>query len=339
MGDTYYLTQLDNAISAKKTALDNIISAANSAALNGDNSVDLITTFDTLKQWQKYDPTSSDNNIQIANFVDGTHITYTDWKSANSSDIRDFVQEYQDANIDHEANHEATYNTYGTIRKNQNDLDDIIKREQQRLNAKQQTVDDALFQQTRLQTLNNSYRLRYKHYLYMLMIVIVMLVLIIVLNRLGKSLTMIPETLIDMLYVAVIAGGGFMLYFAFLDMRRRDHMDFEKVKLKAPAEDRTAAEEGTARRTMISDGDLLGLSLDCVGKDCCPEEGNSAQTIWDEEQNKCIPNASYQAPGSSSSSGTSFTTMKRSVLYEPPTPSFGFAPAQDIKTMDNAHYL
>jgi len=333
MGDTYYLTQLDNAISAKTTALNNIITAANTAALNGDTTTTLITTFDTLKQWQKYDPTSSDNNVQIANF--DTAKGHVLWQDGDT----DYIAQYNAQNIDHEGNHEATYNTYGTIRKNQNDLDDIIKREQQRLNAKQQTVDDALFQQTRLQTLNNSYRLRYKHYLYMLMIVIVMLVLIIVLNRLGKSLSIIPEAVVDMLYVAVIAGGGFMLYFAFLDMRRRDHMDFEKVKLKAPAEDRTAAEEGTARRTMISEGDLLGLSLDCIGKDCCPEEGNTAQTIWDEEQNKCIPNASYQAPGSGSGSPATFTTMKRSVLYEPPTPSFGFAPAQDIKTMDNAHYL
>ncbi len=329
MGDTYYLTQLDNAITARTTALNNIISTANSAALNGDTTTPtptLITDLGTLTAWQ--------NGDTLANFVAGTHVTYATWANANND--RNFVVEYNAANINHEANHEATYNTYGTIRKSQNDLDDIITREQQRLDAKQQTVDDALFQQTRLQTLNNSYRLRYKHYLYMLMIVIVMLVLIIVLNRLGKSLSIIPEAVVDMLYVAVIAGGGFMLYFAFLDMRRRDHMDFEKVKLKAPAEDRTAAEEGTARRKMISEGDLLGLSLDCVGKDCCPEEGTSAQTIWDEEQNKCIPNAGYQEPGSTV---TSFTTMKRSVLYEPPNPSFGFAPAQDIKTMDNAHYL
>ena len=332
MGDTYYLTQLDNAISAKTTALNNIITAANTAAYGTDGSKPaLITTLATLKQWQNEDPADP-----LPDFDTNTkgHVKYVDWAPTNSD--RDFVADYNAADIDHEGNHEATYNTYGTIRKNQNDLDDIIKREKQRLNAKQQTVDDALFQQTRLQTLNNSYRLRYKHYLYMLMIVIVMLVLIIVLNRLGKSLSIIPEAVVDMLYVAVIAGGGFMLYFAFLDMRRRDHMDFEKVKLKAPAEDRTAAEEGTARRKMISEGDLLGLSLDCVGKDCCPEEGTSAKTIWDEEQNKCIPNASYQAPGTG---GGGFTTMKRSVLYEPPTPSFGFAPAQDIKTMDNAHYL
>jgi len=334
MGDTYYLTQLDNAISAKTTTLTNIISTANAAAYGSDGTTPtLISDLATLTQWQNADPADPLPDLDTTQ----GHVTYANWASANNN--RDFVAEYNTANIDHEGNHETTYFTYSTIRKNQNDLDDIIKREQQRLNAKQQTVDDALFQQTRLQTLNNSYRLRYKHYLYMLMIVIVMLVLIIVLNRLGKSLSIIPEAVVDMLYVAVIAGGGFMLYFALLDMRRRDHMDFEKVKLKAPAENRTAAEEGTARRTMISEGDLLGLSLDCVGKDCCPEEGNSAQTIWDEEQNKCIPNVNYQVPESGAPGGGGFTTMKRSVLYEPPSPSFGFAPAQDIKTMDNAHYL
>lgn len=332
MGDTFYLTQLDNLITNKQTYLTNIISAANSAAKGNDTtSSTLINDKADLKNWQEGKLT-----------LTASQFSYAGWKSAGNT--RDFLAQYEELEQSKPAeNHEATYNTYGAIRQNQNDLDDIIKREQKRLDAKQQTVDGALFQQTRLQTLNNSYRLRYKHYLYMLMIVIVVLVLVIVLNRLGQSLTIIPETVMDMLYILVITIGGFMLYFAFIDMRRRDHMDFEKVQLSSPPEARTAAEDGVARRKMISEGDLLGLSLDCVGKDCCPDgaepqtlaDGRTLHNVWDEELNKCtinikntdvIPNAG-------------FTTMKRSVLYEPPIPSFGFAPAQDIKTMDNAHYL
>ena len=174
MGDTYYLTQLDNAISAKTTTLTNIITAANTAAYGTDSTAPaLITDLATLEQWQTADPTDPLSGFDTAL----GHVTYATWKSSNQN--RNLVDEYNAADIDHEGNHQATYNTYGTIRKNQNDLDDIIKREQQRLNAKQQTVDDALFQQTRLQTLNNSYRLRYKHYLYMLMIVIADILLFI----------------------------------------------------------------------------------------------------------------------------------------------------------------
>lgn len=296
MSDSHYLTQLDNRITKINTELDNITGSDSYIPMADGSAI-------------YSDAIATTNPVHAANSVGAE-------KARLNAMLSDITNE-----------RENTYGTYANVRQNQNDLQHIISQEQGRLDAKQQTVNDAMFQQKRLQGLNNSYRKRYKHYLYMLLVVIIMLVMLIVINRLAKVATMIPETVYDMLYVVVFAVGGFMLYFAFLDMRRRDHMDFDKVKLKAPADARTAEEEGAKRRADIKGGDLLGLSLDCVGQDCCPGDGKVGSAhegiVWDDAQNRCVHKQG-------------FTGMKSSALYESST---GFAPAQDIKTMDNAHYL
>jgi hypothetical protein len=322
MSDSHYLTQLDSRITKINTELTNLTSLLDTdVPTNAENSgplyVDAVATTD---------PDHAANSVGAE-------------KARLTAMLTDITEERKN-----------TYDTYADVRQNQNDLQHIISQEQGRLDAKQQTVNDAMFQQKRLQGLNNSYRKRYKHYLYMLLVVIIMLVMLIVINRLAKVATMIPETVYDMLYIVVFVVGGFMLYFAFLDMRRRDHMDFDKVKLKAPADARTAEEEGAKRRSDIKGGDLLGLSLDCVGQECCPGDGSSDSghpgILWDDAQNRCVysqvnntasgSDGNESAQSTDGTTGDTFTGMKSSALYESST---GFAPAQDIKTMDYAHYL
>lgn len=182
---------------------------------------------------------------------------------------------------DLETKYTETAQTYSEIESNQSSMINIIDQEKRRLNSKKELVDSSLFEQKRLQTLNNSYRHRYNYYIYVIVAIIMLLLSIIIISRLSNTFTFIPSVVYDMLYIAAFVSVGFYIYFTYLEIRRRDHMDFTKVASAAPKY-KTPAELEQERNENIRNGNLIPAF--CVGSQCCNEG-----TEWDSVLGKCKP--------------------------------------------------
>lgn len=197
---------------------------------------------------------------------------------------QDYANVYQAMLVtisDLETKYTETAQTYSDIESNQASMFNIIDQEKRRLNSKKELVDSSLFEQKRLQTLNNSYRHRYNYYIYVIVAIIMLLLSIIIISRLSNTFTFIPSVVYDMLYIAAFVSVGFYIYFTYLEIRRRDHMDFTKVASPAPKY-KTPAELEQERNENIRNGNLIPAF--CVGSQCCNEG-----TEWDSVLGKCKP--------------------------------------------------
>lgn len=177
--------------------------------------------------------------------------------------------------------------TISGILTHQNDVRNIVEHETERLNAKKAHIDGVLFSQKRELDLNESHRLKHRYYLYIFIILVCAMVAYILVAKLRESLTFIPDMVFDIMVILTIIIPGFLIYFAIIDIRRRDHMDFSKLNLHAPKQ-RSEEEINAAREKAVKDGDLSALTKLCSGEECCPADGSSGAT-WNAETGRCVP--------------------------------------------------
>jgi len=222
--------------------------------------------------------TYATNNAQTTSTGSSGEVQIGDYYFSSQADA-DVYQAMLDTITNLEKKYTETAQTYSEIESNQSSMINIIDQEKRRLNSKKELVDSSLFEQKRLQTLNNSYRHRYNYYIYVIVAIIMLLLSIIIISRLSNTFTFIPSVVYDMLYIAAFVSVGFYIYFTYLEIRRRDHMDFTKVAAAAPKY-KTPAELEQERNENIRNGNLIPAF--CVGSQCCNEG-----TEWDSVLGKC----------------------------------------------------
>lgn len=222
--------------------------------------------------------TYATNNAQTTSTGSSGEVQIGDYYFSSQADA-DVYQAMLDTITNLEKKYTETAQTYSEIESNQSSMINIIDQEKRRLNSKKELVDSSLFEQKRLQTLNNSYRHRYNYYIYVIVAIIMLLLSIIIISRLSNTFTFIPSVVYDMLYIVAFVSVGFYIYFTYLEIRRRDHMDFTKVAAAAPKY-KTPAELEQERNENIRNGNLIPAF--CVGSQCCNEG-----TEWDSVLGKC----------------------------------------------------
>ena len=177
-------------------------------------------------------------------------------------------------------------NVYNKTFENQNTVYNIITTEKDRLEKKKELVDTSMFEQKRAQSLNESYRQKYKYYIHIIVAFILLLVSFIVLNKISNVLTFIPDVVYDLLYVASITIVGFYIYFKLRDISRRDHMDFSKINTNPPKQ--LTPEELEQQRSANYNGGMNLTPQFCVGADCCNPDGVDHTTVWNTELGQCV---------------------------------------------------
>lgn len=175
---------------------------------------------------------------------------------------------------------------YNKTFENQNTVYNIITTEKDRLEKKKELVDTSMFEQKRAQSLNESYRQKYKYYIHIIVAFILLLVSFIVLNKISNVLTFIPDVVYDLLYVASITIVGFYIYFKLRDISRRDHMDFSKINTNPPKQ--LTPEELEQQRSANYNGGMNLTPQFCVGADCCNPDGVNNATVWNTELGQCV---------------------------------------------------
>jgi hypothetical protein len=165
----------------------------------------------------------------------------------------------------------------------QNAVNSILTTENDRLDSKKASIDNAITGQKRLMQLNDTYRKRYSAYINLVLIIVLALIIIIVLIFINKVFPFIPEFVYTLLYIIILSGTAIYCWFVINDIQKRDKFDYDKHTRPAPA---TPAELKKNAEAAAKAGNLLA-SIDptsgCRSEGCCADG-----TTYDATQNKCI---------------------------------------------------
>lgn len=170
----------------------------------------------------------------------------------------------------------------------QQEVNNILVRENNRLITKKTAVDSAYAGQTRMVALTDSIAAKNKAYNYMLFILVLILMIFVIIKHL-YAIEGIPHGILDVLNVVIISIGLVYCMYLYIDIQRRYNMDFNQVTLEEPVKKTPDQLQKDAEKNAKS-GNLHGLvkssnaASGCQGSACCP-----TGTIFNEKYNACVP--------------------------------------------------
>jgi hypothetical protein len=153
---------------------------------------------------------------------------------------------------------------------NQNQVNNILETENQRLLAKKQNIDLATQGQERMIQLNQNYQLRYAVYTKMIMTIVLVLFLCILIGQMETYITIIPAAVYMLFYVIAITGGMIYLYILYTNLSRRNPMDYNEIMIPPPLN--VGQNTGTPSNASGVNPNLtaeLGSYYGCIGQNCC----------------------------------------------------------------------
>ena len=173
----------------------------------------------------------------------------------------------------------------------QEEVNDIVTTEKDRLMLKKQSIDNALVGKKREIELNDSYQKKQAEYNKIKLAWVIALAISVLSIILKKQLSFVPSFIFDLVTIIVLFGASIYTISVLVEVSRREKINFNKLDLPEPVA-RTAAELRAAAAAAAKEegGDLLsGMNLyGCVGSYCC-----SPGTKWDNDVSKCVHDEEY----------------------------------------------
>lgn len=194
---------------------------------------------------------------------------------------------------------------------NLSEVDRVLTSEKNDLNAKKDQVDTSHFAKMRELSFIESRRKRQAEFTNMYYVAFIALILYIVILVLSRFMGL-SENIQITLAILIFAVAGIIISSKYLEVRKRDRGDYDKLSLTPPvapymtdAEIQAAKNKAAAagKLTKIGDGETCGQSLCGAG------------TKWDVATSKCVPistaTATPATPATPATSGVSaFTTIE-----------------------------
>lgn len=181
----------------------------------------------------------------------------------------------------------------------QQEVDQIVSDENNRLNDVKQTVEDVLTGEKRNIQLNETYRLRQQQYTKMKIIISFALLLCVLFTLLGKYIPVIPSAIITILIIITMTSSIIWCISIYTAVLRRDKNNYNELDIDNTTYPSTSEASEQQRRAMLQ-GDLIGsMGHRCTGEECCnpkPVDDTSTNgqwTKWDETQQKCLPDEGF----------------------------------------------
>ena len=185
---------------------------------------------------------------------------------------------------------------YKSVNKIQDVSNEIINAETERLNQKKQGIDAAYASQQRMVSLNQSYSMRMRSWSYLIAIISVAIVLSIML---GYTRNIIPDFIVDILTIIILAGAIIWAYLIYADIQKRDENDYNLLSMQSSSlmDPNNIISNGNTpdmSGNTTSDVSSLLFGTTCVGSQCC---GSGLK--YDTLTNSCIaiPAAAAGAAG------------------------------------------
>jgi hypothetical protein len=187
----------------------------------------------------------------------------------------------------------------------QKKVNDILNSENDRLNLKEQNINDAITGQRRIMYLNMNYQKRYAVYTKMAVTLVIGLVIYFIIRRFEDAFPILPSVIYKLLiiidFVAVIITIGIFYY----ELSGRDLMDYDEIVLKAPDLSNSSKENDAAAAAAavaaVKEAEvkakLAGSSPVCSGQSCCGTDSSGHVTAYDPKQNICTIEAASNGFG------------------------------------------
>ena len=183
----------------------------------------------------------------------------------------------------------------------QNDMQNIITKEADRLASKQDQIDQAANNQKRIIYANDNSRKVYAAYLKIAITAAITLGIVWVIRVINFHFgEFIPDFIINTLIILAVSIGIIVICNYLVAIRSRDPYNFDELRLDPPG---PLATPSPAPDMMNGKGGLDGGL--CIGKYCC-----SPTTIWDADNKLCIVPKGTEGP-------QGFTTMNSISPMEP----------------------
>lgn len=163
---------------------------------------------------------------------------------------------------------------------------DILDFEVERLNNRKVAIDNAEEERKRIVRFNKSGTERKQAYNNLYLVIVILLGILLGIKLLYQ-VDFIPDTLLDILMVAVVSVGLIYCLWMYTDILRRSNMDFSQIEFDREVP-KSQAQIDKEELDRVKSGDLIaiGSAADkCVGPACCPSDSTYNPTF-----KICVPN-------------------------------------------------
>jgi ABC-type multidrug transport system fused ATPase/permease subunit len=157
----------------------------------------------------------------------------------------------------------------------QSKVEDILKKEHERLLSKKDEIDNIHYGKMRSVQLNDSYRKKQSEYIRIIVALIVAIILYI------AFYLFLPQSIADILTVLLFVVLIFYSTKIVWEIYKRDNMNYDRLDLVPPAEANSLTRGDASAASASASASMVGDL--CTGEVCCAEGSR-----WDASMNKCI---------------------------------------------------
>lgn len=211
----------------------------------------------------------------------------------NGPTIAKYVLDLQDKSKEVNTSYQNADTSANAVLTQQNDMIDIVSKEQIRLDEKKFLIDQAEMGEQRKILLTNSNRLRAAEYTKIILCAVAGLVIHVVLRVIKQKLVEEPstqniDTLFIILHIINILVWTLTMFYIYTNIQARSQINFNQLDLPPPALTGYSSSPSIANyNNLFKD---LGV---CVEETCC-----GTDTTWDSDSGKCQESfTSYSALG------------------------------------------
>ena len=156
---------------------------------------------------------------------------------------------------------------------------DILDFEVDRLNNRKVAIDNAEEERKRIVRFNKSGTERKQAYNNLYLVIVILLGILLGIKLLYQ-VDFIPDTILDILMVAVVSVGLIYCLWMYTDILRRSNMDFSQIEFDREVP-KSQAQINKEELDRVKSGDLIAIgSVDkCVGPACCPADSTYNPTF------------------------------------------------------------
>ena len=214
----------------------------------------------------------------------------------NAPVIAKYVLDLQNKVNDVDQSYQKADTSADNVLTEQNDMIDIIKTEQERIEQKKSLIDDAVMEQKRKALLTESNKLRNAEFTKIILVLVVCIVIHILLIVAYKYFFEDPVpsnvfTLFALAHLCNFAIWTIVAFNMYINIQSRSQINFNELNLPPPALSNTSSAPATEDyNNLFKD---LGL---CYAEGCC-----GPNTKWDKQSGECLSDEPSSTPQQNSS--------------------------------------
>jgi len=162
------------------------------------------------------------------------------------------------------------YNVYDEVT---GGVEGILTEERDRLELKEAKINKLYETHTRKKHFKNSIAKRNNAYWRMFMVLLLLAIIVVLLYMFRKNFPLVPSWVMDLVLIAVVAGGFIYMFTMYEDILKRDMTDFDKLDPYSPVmlrdKEIKKADDLLEKGKISASIAAKARPEDCQGESCC----------------------------------------------------------------------